>query len=129
MLDRAWTISTLLYFSDVSSTFRGVIAWPDKITGLAGDMEAIHQVLNAEQRNPNSTQSRWRWGKERVRLHFIILGWAHVLSPITLTVPAAQRVVNVTLDGVRSATNQPLLYERPVIPEGEGIQGQFFPLL
>ena len=38
-------------------------------------------------------------------------------------------VVNVMRDGVRSATNQPLLHGIPVIPVGEKIQGQFFPLL
>jgi ectoine hydroxylase-related dioxygenase (phytanoyl-CoA dioxygenase family) len=38
-------------------------------------------------------------------------------------------VVNVMRDGVRSATNEPLLHGVPVIPRGEKIEGQFFPLL
>jgi ectoine hydroxylase-related dioxygenase (phytanoyl-CoA dioxygenase family) len=38
-------------------------------------------------------------------------------------------VVNVMRDGVRSATNESLLHGVPVIPAGEKIEGQFFPLL
>jgi hypothetical protein len=32
-------------------------------------------------------------------------------------------------DGVRSNTNEPLLAGVPVIPMGQKIEGQFFPLL
>ena len=38
-------------------------------------------------------------------------------------------VINVMKDGVRSATNEPLLQGIPVIPAGEKVQGQFFPML
>ena len=38
-------------------------------------------------------------------------------------------VVNLISDGVTSQTNEPLLSGVPVIPKGEPIQGQFFPLL
>jgi ectoine hydroxylase-related dioxygenase (phytanoyl-CoA dioxygenase family) len=38
-------------------------------------------------------------------------------------------VVNVMKDGVRSASNDPLLKSVPAIPAGEKVEGQFFPLL
>jgi ectoine hydroxylase-related dioxygenase (phytanoyl-CoA dioxygenase family) len=38
-------------------------------------------------------------------------------------------VINVMKDGVRSASNEPLLQGIPVIPLGQKIEGQFFPLL
>jgi len=38
-------------------------------------------------------------------------------------------VVNVMRDDVRSASNESLLRGVPVIPAGEKVEGQFFPLL
>ena len=38
-------------------------------------------------------------------------------------------VINVMKDGVRSATDEPLLQGVPVIRTGEKVQGQFFPIL
>jgi hypothetical protein len=38
-------------------------------------------------------------------------------------------VLNFMRDGVRSNTNEPLLAGVPVIPMGQKIEGQFFPLL
>ena len=38
-------------------------------------------------------------------------------------------VINVMKDGVRSGSNEPLLHGVPVIPPGQKIEGQFFPLL
>jgi len=38
-------------------------------------------------------------------------------------------VINVMKDGVRSASNEPLLQGIPVILPGQKIEGQFFPLL
>ena len=45
--------------------------------------------------------------------------------------PAPRRatVINVFRDGVMSNTNEPLLVGVPVIPRGEKMDGQFFPLL
>jgi hypothetical protein len=38
-------------------------------------------------------------------------------------------VINAFLDGVMSDTDEPLLAGVPVIPRGERMGGQFFPLL
>ena len=38
-------------------------------------------------------------------------------------------VINVILDGVVSDTDEPLLEGVPVIPKGDPLDGQFFPLL
>ena len=43
--------------------------------------------------------------------------------------PRRAFVINVFRDGTRSNTNEPLLQGVPVVPEGEKMQGQFFPLL
>lgn len=43
--------------------------------------------------------------------------------------PRRATVINVFRDGVKSASNEPLLEGVPVIPAGETMGGQFFPLL
>jgi len=43
--------------------------------------------------------------------------------------PRRATVINVFLDGVMSNANEPLLEGVPVIPRGEKMGGQFFPLL
>lgn len=43
--------------------------------------------------------------------------------------PRRATVINVFLDGVMSNANEPLLEGVPVIPRGEKVGGQFFPLL
>lgn len=43
--------------------------------------------------------------------------------------PRRATVINVFRDGVKSASNEPLLAGVPVIPAGETMGGQFFPLL
>jgi ectoine hydroxylase-related dioxygenase (phytanoyl-CoA dioxygenase family) len=43
--------------------------------------------------------------------------------------PRRATVINVVLDGVRSDSDEPLLQDVPVIPRGEKLDGQFFPIL
>jgi ectoine hydroxylase-related dioxygenase (phytanoyl-CoA dioxygenase family) len=43
--------------------------------------------------------------------------------------PRRAFVINVFADGVTSDSNDPLLEGVPVVPKGEKMQGQFFPLL
>ena len=43
--------------------------------------------------------------------------------------PRRGAVINVIRDGVRSDSNEPLLEGVPVIPKGEKLAGQFFPIL
>ena len=44
-------------------------------------------------------------------------------------IPRRAAVINVIRDGVRSDSNEPLLEGVPVIPKGEELEGQFFPVL
>jgi ectoine hydroxylase-related dioxygenase (phytanoyl-CoA dioxygenase family) len=43
--------------------------------------------------------------------------------------PRRAFVINAFADGVTSDSNEPLLEGVPVVPKGEKMQGQFFPLL
>lgn len=102
--------------------------WPDlPITGLAGDMDAIHAVLNAEQRRQFDAPAAVELSKGQAAFHHPRL----VHGSFANHSGRARRatVINVMRDGVRSATNEPLLHGVPVIPTGERIGGQFFPLL
>ena len=102
--------------------------WPDlPITGLAGDMKAIYAVLDAEQRGQFDRAVAVELKKGEASFHHPRL----VHGSFANHSDRARRatVVNVMRDGVRSATNEPLLQGIPVIPAGEKIEGQFFPLL
>lgn len=97
------------------------------ITGLAGDMDAIRQVLSAEQAaaldKPTVVEAR--------------RGHASFHHPLTVhgsqanfsNRPRRVAVINLVADGVASDTNEPLLAGVPVVPQGQRLGGQFFPLL
>jgi len=102
--------------------------WPDlPITGLAGDMEAIHAVLNTEQRQQFDAAVAVELRNGEASFHHPRL----VHGSFANHSERARRatVVNVMRDGVRSASNESLLRGVPVIPAGEKVEGQFFPLL
>lgn len=102
--------------------------WPDlPITGLAGDMEAILAVLNAEQRRQFAAAVAIELKPGEASFHHPRL----VHGSFANHSDRARRatVINAMRDGVRSATNEPLLHGIPVIPAGEKVEGQFFPLL
>ena len=106
----------------------GSHGWPDlPITGLAGDMEAIHAVLNAEQRQQFEAAVAVELRKGEASFHHPRLVHGSFANPSDRARRAT--VVNVMRDGVRSATNESLLHGVPVIPAGERVEGQFFPLL
>ena len=97
------------------------------ITGLAGDMDAIQNVLNAEQ---------WQQFNRHVPVE-LKAGECVFHHPLTIhgsfenRTPNPRRavVINVVLDGVRSESNEALLAGIPVIPSGQPLGGQFFPML
>ena len=102
--------------------------WPDlPITGLAGDMEAIYGVLDHEQRRQFDAAVAVELKEGEAAFHHPRL----VHGSFANHSKHARRatVINVMRDGVRSGTNEPLLHGVPVIPAGEKIEGQFFPLL
>ena len=102
--------------------------WPDlPITGLAGDMDAINAVLSQQQRSQFANPVAVELKKGEASFHHPRLVHGSFADHSTRSRRAT--VINVMRDGVKSVSNEPLLQGVPVIPSGEKIQGQFFPLL
>jgi ectoine hydroxylase-related dioxygenase (phytanoyl-CoA dioxygenase family) len=102
--------------------------WPLlPITGLAGDMDSIRGVLSSEQ---------WQQFQQPVAVE-LKAGQCSFHHPLMVhgsyanSTPAPRRatVINAFRDGVRSASDEPLLKGVPPIPNGQPMSGQFFPLL
>jgi ectoine hydroxylase-related dioxygenase (phytanoyl-CoA dioxygenase family) len=102
--------------------------WPLlPVTGLAGGMESINEVLNDEQK------------AQFAKPAFAELKAGHAVFHHPLTVhgshqnrtdrPRRGAVINVMRDGVKSASNEPPLQGVPPVPPGETMQGQYFPRL
>jgi len=101
--------------------------WPLlPVTGLTGDMEAIQSVLDDDQKRgfaPVPVALR----KGEASFHHPLL--VHGSFANTSARPRRGTVINVFLDGTRSATDEPLLTGVPVTPRGAAMGGRFFPLL
>ncbi|GIV17504.1 MAG: L-proline 4-hydroxylase [Armatimonadota bacterium] len=96
------------------------------ITGLAGDMEAIMSVLTEEQKAQFKPVTVELKAGECSFHHSMVVHGSGVNRSER---PRRATVINVFRDGVQSASNEPLLEGVPVIPAGEKMGGQFFPLL
>lgn len=97
------------------------------ITGLAGDMNAIRQVLTDEQweKLQNPTPIVLKRGEAAFHHPLMVHG-----SRENRTDRQRRAVVlNVVRDGVRSDSDEPLLEGVPPIPKGQPLDGKFFPLL
>jgi len=90
-------------------------------------MTAINSVLNEEQKREFQHPVAVELKKGECAFHHPRLVHGSFANHSGLSRRAT--VVNVMRDGVRSATNEPLLHGTPVIPAGEKVEGQFFPLL
>jgi hypothetical protein len=96
------------------------------ITGLAGDMEAIQTVLTDDQKKAfKPVAIELKRGECSFHHPLMIHGSFENRTPHQ----RRATVINVFRDGVRSATDEPLLAGVPTIPEGVRMGGQFFPLL
>ncbi len=96
------------------------------VTGLAGDMNAIQAVLSPEQQRqfkPVAIELR----KGECAFHHPLM--VHGSYENTTAGPRRATVINVFRDGVRSTTQERLLDGVPIIPPGQAMSGQFFPLL
>jgi hypothetical protein len=96
------------------------------ITGLAGQMDAIEAVLTPEQRaqfTPVAAELR----RGEATFHHPLM--VHGSSANESDRPRRGTVINVVRDGVRSASEAPLLAGVPPIQAGEPLHGPFFPLL
>ncbi len=94
---------------------------------IAGELQGIKDFLNEEQKKQF----------EKPQLAEVKAGEAIFHHPLTLhgsgsntsAKPRRAFVINVIADGVISDSNEQLLDTVPVVPKGEKLQGQFFPLL
>ena len=97
------------------------------ITGLAGDLEAIREVLNGEQweqlNNPVAVELK----KGECSFHHPLM--IHGSKANRTDRPRRATVINVFRDGVKSGSDQTLLEGVPPIPAGRKMEGKFFPLL
>jgi len=96
------------------------------ITGLANDMHAIESVLNDEQKEQFKPVAIELKAGEASFHHPLMV---HGSYENRGNRPRRGAVINVFRDGVRSASNEPLLEGVPSIHSGQRIEGQFFPLL
>jgi ectoine hydroxylase-related dioxygenase (phytanoyl-CoA dioxygenase family) len=101
--------------------------WPLlPVTGLAGGMEAIRTVLSEEQKaqfKPVAAELK----KGFATFHHPLM--VHGSYGNATDRPRRAAVINVFLDGTRSASDHPLLHGVPPVPNGQRMDGQFFPLL
>jgi ectoine hydroxylase-related dioxygenase (phytanoyl-CoA dioxygenase family) len=94
---------------------------------IAGELQGIKDFLNDEQKKQfeNPMYAEVKAG-EAIFHHPLT---PHGSDANTSSKPRRAFVINVIADGVISDSNEPLLEGVPVVPKGEAIQGQFFPLL
>lgn len=101
--------------------------WPLlPVTGLAGGMDAIQSVLTEEQKRQfKPVCLKLKKGEASFHHSFTVHGSFENITER----PRRAAVVNVFRDGVRSDSDRPMLHGVPVIPKGQKMEGQFFPLL
>ncbi len=93
---------------------------------LASDMTAVFKHLNAEQKDAFvPVPAEMKAGEGSFHHPMTVHGSFENNSDR----PRRGVVLNFIRDGVRSNTNEPLLNGIPVIPMGQKLEGQFFPLL
>lgn len=97
------------------------------ITGLAGNMDAIREVLTDEQWQIFQRPVCVELKRGECTFHHPLM--IHGSFENRTERPRRASVINAFRDGVRSASDTPLLTGVPAIPNGQVMGGQFFPLL
>ena len=97
------------------------------ITGLAGDMHAIREVLNDDQWEKLNNPVPIELKKGYCTFHHPLM--VHGSFENRTDRPRRATVINVFRDGVQSATDERLLEGVPPVPSGQTMEGDFFPLL
>ncbi|MDP1560417.1 MAG: phytanoyl-CoA dioxygenase family protein [Pirellulaceae bacterium] len=97
------------------------------ITGLAGDMEAIRQVLTEDQQAAFANPVAIPLERGYASFHHPLL--IHGSYANHTDGPRRAVVINMVRDGVASASPEPLLEGVPPVPPGQPLSGQFFPML
>jgi hypothetical protein len=96
------------------------------VTGLTGDMDEIMSVLTPEQKQsflPVPIELK----RGQCTFHHPLM--VHGSYENRSERPRRATLINAFRDGVRSASDDPLLQGVPSIPSGGKMEGQFFPLL
>jgi ectoine hydroxylase-related dioxygenase (phytanoyl-CoA dioxygenase family) len=96
------------------------------VTGLTGDMDEIMTVLTPEQKQsflPVPIELK----RGQCTFHHPLM--VHGSYENRSERPRRATLINAFRDGVRSASDDPLLQGVPSIPSGGKMEGQFFPLL
>ena len=120
-LDDASVDNGCLYYVPGSHHW-GLLEKPE----LAGDMEGLQEFLTEEQKQ-SFKPIPIELPKGHATFHHPLM--VHGSYDNTSSSSRRALVINVFADGTRSASNEPLLEGVPIIPAGEEISGQFFPLL
>ena len=97
------------------------------ITGLAGDMNAIEEVLSKDQLETFQNPVAIEMEAGHASFHHPLM--VHGSFDNKTDIPRRAVVLNVIRDGVASYTDDELLNGVPPIAKGEEMGGQFFPLL
>lgn len=97
------------------------------ITGLAGNMESIRDVLNHEQWVQFNAPVAVELKKGECTFHHPLM--VHGSFANYTERPRRAVVLNACLDGTYADSDEPLLAGVPPIPKGQPLGGQFFPLL
>jgi len=120
-LDDSTVDNGCLHYIPKSHTW-GLLEKPE----LAGDMEGLMKFLTPEQKAQfKPVPIELKRGYAAFHHPLLVHGSYGNRSDIS----RRAFVLNVFADGTVSNTDEPLLQEVPVIPKGEKMQGQFFPLI
>jgi ectoine hydroxylase-related dioxygenase (phytanoyl-CoA dioxygenase family) len=97
------------------------------ITGLAGNMDAIQEVLTPAQWEQFTHPVAIELNAGECSFHHPLM--VHGSFANCVDRPRRATVINAFRDGVKSDSDEPLLSGVPPIPRGQTMGGQFFPLL
>src|SRR3989440_3094335 len=97
------------------------------ITGLAGNMEAIREVLSPAQWEQFTHPVAIELKPGECSFHHPLM--VHGSFENRTERPRRATVINAFRDGVKSDSDQPPLASVPPVPRGQAMGGQFFPLL
>jgi ectoine hydroxylase-related dioxygenase (phytanoyl-CoA dioxygenase family) len=97
------------------------------ITGLAGNMDAIKEVLSPSQWEQFTHPVAIELKAGECSFHHPLM--VHGSFENRTDRPRRATVINAFKDGTKSDHNEPLLAGVPPIPKGQTMGGQFFPLL
>lgn len=102
--------------------------WPLlPITGLAGDMQAIGEVLSEQQMHQLQNPTAIELKAGECAFHHPLM--VHGSFANRTARPRRAAVLNVVRDGVCSADDKPLLEGTDPVPAGQPLAGRYFPLL